>query len=146
MSDKNIQEFIDSFDCNFPYHDDRRASALIEQAQAFGPRATYALMYELAYVPSDQTVSPDRLHLLLDKAVADFTHPLKSLIVDITNHLINGEEISVEEVVKNMEFIRNYPNEYGPLAILSMACDDMDDVADNLYREIMSEWYAAAQI
>ena len=144
MTDKSEeQKFRDSIDCDFPYTDRSQAEALINQASTISEDAVLAVIYELCYPGSPNPVSKhprERLELL-QLAADQSSYPLKSLIINTAQRLIRDEELSVQEAVEAMRKISKYPDEPTALNILYFSCDDVDNIADKLYKEIEMEWH-----
>ena len=61
-------------------------------------------------------------------------------LMPIINELINDNNVLVSKAAKAMQFVRKHPNQYGPLNLCYMACNDKNGVVDFLYNSITEEW------
>jgi hypothetical protein len=135
-------KFLDKIDCNFPYLDNSKSQLLIEQASNISYNAIFAVIEEICRIPYSerQSVSTERLLKLLNLTASKLNHPLKEIIVDVANKMINDKQLSVEEAVKKMEIVKNYPGQYSALSILYFSCDDNDKILEPIWDKIINEW------
>ncbi len=144
----NEEEFISSIDCCFPYGDREAAVQAIHMACSISPSAAFTVAYELARVPRSASVSKDILLDLLFELKNHFSHPLKDVVLGITDKIIVGERLPLATVLQAMYEIAHYPGEWQALNIAACALQDypeqiegehMDQV-DELYQSITTAW------
>jgi hypothetical protein len=136
----NEEEFINSFDCNFPYKDRSAWMQIIEDGCKMSSNAAFAVLHEICRPPSGENVTSKELRDMADywSEKADF--PLKPKILPIAYHMIDQKEVPVSQALEAMDLVAEHVNEYGALAIAYFSCNDSEGLVEQRYREIISNW------
>ena len=133
-------EFIDSIDCQFPYHSEGECRAIIERGSRISPNAAFMVLHELCRLPSDIHVEPALMLSMLKHWQRHFTHPLVEVTLRAAKTMIEGRKLPVEESMGIMKIISAYPDQYNALAITYFSCDDTEGKVEKLYEEIIADW------
>jgi hypothetical protein len=132
--------FLESIDCQFPYQDQARAIALVEQACAISPNAAFAVVDEISRPPANELVSIEFSTTLLSLIEQQLLHPLVPSIIGIARKLVLDQSIPVMESVLVMREVEQFPGQYSALSIAYFACDDVDGIADAEFNRINAIW------
>ncbi|MBS1536658.1 MAG: hypothetical protein JST20_02770 [Bacteroidetes bacterium] len=135
-------KFIESIDCNFPYHNKQKCLKLIDIALTLSPDAMFFVIQEICRVPASMKskISSESLFELLEVIKTKFEHQLKELVIEVACKLINGEELTVDDAISKMEIIKKYPRQYAAFSILYFSCDDKDEKLEPIMDSIRNEW------
>src|SRR5574337_331624 len=133
---------LDKIDCNFPYHDRQESLKLIDEASKLSPNALFGVIEELCRIPQSEKagISATELLDLLTLTGEKINHPLKKLIWDIAEKMINSRELTVEEAISGMKSVSEYPGQFAALSIVYFSCDDKDQKLESLWEEICQNW------
>lgn len=134
------QEFLDSFDAQFPYNDDSQWRGLISEGIKISPNASFCVLEEIARKPSDSAVSKDLQLAMVKVWEEENNHPLSKSVIKAAKAIITDRLLPVSDVLSKMSEISNYPHQYGALNIVYFACDDVDGLADEQYRNVVASW------
>ena len=134
--------FIDKIDCNFPYEKKDECLSLIKEASKLTPNAMFAVIEELCRIPNSERdqISSKELNELLSIASSSFHHPIKEMIVEVAQKMIDGQEILVENAISKMRNVQKYPGHFSALSILYSSCDDKKGELEPVWKEIREEW------
>lgn len=136
----NEEEFINSIDCKFPYHDKSAWTIIVNQSYKVSSNATFAVLYEICLVPYNTKVNTDDLKEIANYWFQNAKHPLASTIHEIAISMINGDEISVLQAIEVMDIVSKHKNEFSALSIAYFSCNDIEGKADKKYNEIIESW------
>ncbi|MGA2584952.1 MAG: hypothetical protein ABSG31_16895 [Tepidisphaeraceae bacterium] len=134
------QEFIESIDCRFPYHDEEKWKMVIQTAISLSPNCAFMVLHELCRPPRSSTVNPQERKKIFDYWCCQFSHPIVPIVSKAAIALIEGGDHSVAEASDAMIAVADYPGEYCALSILYFSCDDVGGKVDELYRGIIQRW------
>jgi hypothetical protein len=136
--------FLASFDADFPYDDEARASALIRQGWELSLNAACCILSELCRPPHAVGVSRDRQLQLLATWSDGFEHPLKEPLLLCARTLIDHESLPWPDAVTLMERIGVFGAQRAALSIAYFAgdCDteEGDTALEAAYRRIEGAW------
>lgn len=136
----NEEEFINSFDCKFPYEDQPKWIQIIEEGCKMSSNAAFAVLHEICRPPHGKKVTSKQLREMADYWSENANFPLAVPISKAAYAMIDHQELSVSEVIEIMNIVSNHRNEYSALAIAYFSCDDMEGVVEDRYKEIISSW------
>ena len=136
-------EFIESIDCQFPYHVESEWRSLIELGASISPNAAFMVLHELCRLPSGTSVEPEAMQAMLTYWRQHFGHPLVTHLLPLAEAMIQGKTVSVAESMRVMRTVAPYRDQYNALSIPYFACDDAEGRADELYQEIINSWESA---
>jgi hypothetical protein len=138
MNDYHFSELID---CRFPYGDEREWKRLVDLGRPISPNAHFISLCEISCLPASATVSAAEQREMVRYWSEGFEHPLKQAIVECALARIERRYLSVEHVLRLMdEIARDHKRQWGALVIAIRSCDDEDDVVDDRFNAIKSEW------
>jgi hypothetical protein len=142
MTTEEENIFIDKIDCNFPYHDRQECIKLIDTAATFSTNAMFAVIAEICRVPHSEkeNVTTEFLLDLLSQTKSKFNHPLKEIVLDTADKMIQGTELKVDNAIAKMKIIKKYPGQLAALSILYFSCDDKDGKLEPVWKDIMNDW------
>jgi hypothetical protein len=121
------QEFLDEIDCRFPYDDPDRCRRLIDRGIAISPNAAFGVLHKICRPPRSARAAPHQLIQLLDYWRSRFSHPLGDMMGEAAASMIHARELPVDDVMRRMRLVAQYPGLYAALAILAFSCDDTED-------------------
>jgi hypothetical protein len=135
-------KFIDSIDCNFPYHDRQKCLRLIDEAAGISVNAIFSVTEEICRIPVSEKEKVQKSYLLdlLAYTKDKFEHPIKEIIFDTADKMIREQDLTVDEVIKGMEIIKEYRGQFAALSILYFSCDDKDEKLEPMFNQIRSDW------
>jgi hypothetical protein len=138
MNDYHFGELID---CRFPYGDKREWKRLVDLGRSISANAHFLSLYEISHPPRSARVTAAGQLDMVRYWSKSFDHPLKEAILECAVARVEGRFLSVEHVLQLMdEMARDHKRQWGALAIALRACDDVDDVADDRFNAIQSDW------
>jgi hypothetical protein len=138
--DMNDHHFSELIDCRFPYRDEREWKRLIDLGRSISPNAHFTSLYEISRPPVSAGVTAAEQLDMVRYWSAGFEHPLKEAILECAVVRIEGRRLSVEHVLRLMDAMaRDHKRQWSALAIALLACE-VDDVADDRFDAIQSEW------
>ena len=142
MKKSQEEQFIDRIDCNIPYRENEQYLSLIDEAASISANAIFKVIEELCRIPASdkQNVSSQYLIALLKLTGEIFEHPLKEMILDASEKMIFEEELSVDEVILKMAFVRHFPGQFSALSILYFSCNDKEAKLEPIWDSILAEW------
>ena len=133
--------FSELIDCRFPYGDEREWKRIVDLGRSISPNAHFISLCEISYPPVSAGVTPAEQLDMVRYWSAGFEHPLKESILECALARIECRYLSVEHVLRLMdEMARDHKPQWGALVIALQACDDVDDVADDRFNAIQSDW------
>ena len=137
-------EFIQSIQCNFPYHDRLRAMELAGIACSISPNAAFAVADEVSRPPYSDSPNPEICFEVLDYLALNLHHPLAEPVIDLARMrvAVGQGSISVEDSVRALRQIEEFPGQYAALSIAYFACSDIDGLADMELERINAAWAA----
>jgi hypothetical protein len=139
--DMNDYHFSELIDCRFPYGDEREWKRLVDLGRSISSNAHFYSLCEISYPPVSAGVTAAEQLEMVRYWSAGFEHPLKQAIIECAVARIERRYLSVEHVLRLMdEMARDHKREWGALSIALHACDDVDDVVDDRFNAIKSEW------
>jgi hypothetical protein len=149
----NEIEFINQIDCKFPYNDRREATRLIDLAYQLSPNSAFMVADELAHPPRSKfnkyrgklTKNNQTLLLeLLTELEGKFDHPLMSKIIPICRKMIQGQSLTGNEVLEEIDFLSGYPIQSSAACIIYFSCNCEDDSCwdqiDQRYHALIESW------
>jgi hypothetical protein len=132
--------FLESIDCQFPYHDHARAIAVVEEACSISPNAAFAVVDEISRLRLDKPISVEFSTTLLALIEQRLSHSLVKPIIRIAQKLVLNQPVSVTESVLVMREVERFPGQYSALSVGYFACDDVDGIADTEFNRIKAVW------
>jgi len=133
-------DFFAEVDHRFPFDDEARALALLDEGCAFGPNAAFMVAYIVAVSAPPTPAVELRLRLLAELG-RRFVHLLAADVLDAAMRRVRGEFLTVREATTLMERIAPHHDQYNALAIADAACEDHEgDALDALYDRIVADW------
>jgi hypothetical protein len=137
----NDHRFAELIDCRFPYGDESEWKRLVDLGRSISPNAHFITLDEISRPPRSANVTAAEQLAMVRYWSAGFEHPLKEAILECAVARIEGRYLSVAHVLRLMdEMARDHKRQWGALVIALQACDDVDDVADDRFNVIKSEW------
>ena len=143
MTVESENEFLYSIDCQFPYDDHARALALVEQAVGISANATFAVLYEVCFVPANAHADITTRCDVLTHITKLLRHPLGKVILPLAAELLDGKRASVPRQIEAMRKVSSFPGQYSALQIALFAGDPeetRDEELDRVYDEIVESW------
>jgi len=137
----NEQEFIESIDFSFPYKDESRSLALINQARDISANASFMVLHEIVRAPEE--ISLELRENLYKKWLNGFSHKLLPAVSEAAKSMLSGKELSVGRVLELLEQFKTETGQYCALSIVYFSCDDQEGKADDFYNEIIEHWKIA---
>ena len=137
-------EFIQSIQCNFPYHDLARALELARIACSISPNAAFAVADEFSRPPYGETPDSELCYEVLTYLESNIPHPLTKPVIGLARFRVAGGQgaVSVEDSVRVLRQIKAFPGQYAALSIAYFAADDIDGIADAEESRIRASWSA----
>ncbi|WP_298561656.1 hypothetical protein [uncultured Aliiroseovarius sp.] len=133
-------DFADLIDCRFPYDDRDAAVALMDQANAISPNASFMVLEELSRpLASEEVTKETRLELIQEWSKRT-KHPLASPMAEMALTMAHGKFCSVEKALVRMEQISHFAGLYAGLNIGYFSCDDVDGLVDQANERIRAQW------
>jgi hypothetical protein len=136
----NGVKFISSIDCCFPYSNPKKARALAEQSLKISPNAVFMVIHELARLPKSKRSSQAERLAVLEFIEERFVHPLSGLTASLTRRMIMKKKTSVQQAVRSIEMIKNFPRCYDALNIAYFANDSANQLVDRAYDAVKKNW------
>ena len=136
----NYEEFYYSIDCKFPYHDKDAWKKVINTSLTVGGDAPFLVLHEICRVPASEKLEQNNHREIYDYWKESFSHPVQSIVETASLSYINKEELSDERALDILEKLREYPKSYNAMKIILFACANEDDLVEDKYDEIESEW------
>ena len=134
-------EFLAAIDCRFPYDDQSTAHALIEEGCAISADAAFMVVHELARRPRGATTSDATCLALLECFDEQFSHPIKSNVLDVARRMVRRQSVACDELRAVMHAIAQYPGQYNALGLVSFAAeDDCMEAIEAMYNDIVRAW------
>ena len=134
------QEFYDHIDCRFPYHDTAAWQQLIAQSLEIGGDAPFLVLHEICRLPTSVTLNLEQHLAMYAYWKAACSHPIQDIVEPASLALIQQQLLSDAEVIRILEQLRAYPQQYSALQVALSACADEQGLVDAKYEEIVSEW------
>jgi hypothetical protein len=134
----NEKEYLDSIDASFPYQDESRWKATIDEGIRISPEAAYGALYEIFAAPPEIPVSD--LERMMDYWSARFEHPLKEMVLKMTKAWVTGTGVPEAEVLSAMEMMFQYPGLYKALQLVAGPPLDWSEAVDNKYADMNWRW------
>ena len=136
--------FIQSIQCNFPYHDRSRAMELAAFACSISPNAAFAVADEVSRPPYSDTPDPEICFEVLAYLESNLKHPLTKPVLDLARLLVAGGQgsVSVEDSVRVLKQVEAFPGQFSALSIAYFAANDVDGIADAEESRIRASWAA----
>ncbi len=136
----NEVEFIDSFDCKFPYHDKAAWTGIIHESCKISANAAFAVLHEICRPPNSAQVSSSQLREIAEYWVRKVNFPLAHEVSKVAYRMIDNDSISVVDAMETMNLVAQHKNQYSALAIVYFSCNDAEGKADSTYEAIVSSW------
>ena len=139
------REFLRAIDCRFPYDDERRWKALIDQSVEISPNAAFAVLYEIS-APGQSIKSSlkhGQLQNILDYWLSRFSHPVRDVVVPAAIALLNSQTQTEQATIEAMQKVAAFPGLDFALIVLDYACDDVDGRVDAASNAIGETWRAS---
>jgi hypothetical protein len=131
-------------DCRFPYRDEPEWKRLVDLGRSISPNAHFISLCEISKPPVSAGVTAAEQLDMVRYWSEGFGHPLKEAILECALARIEQRDLSVEHVLRLLdEIARSHKGQWGALVIALQACDDVDDVANDRFDAIKSEWARA---
>jgi len=140
------QEFDESIDCRFPYHDVSKWKTIIQTAISISANAAFKVLHEVCRPPRSSEVTPQVQKRIFEHWSGHFSHSLVPIVSKAAIALIEGRELSVADACETMAAVADYPGEYNALAVVYFSCDDVDGKVDELYERIIQRWALKAPV
>ena len=136
--------FIQSIQCNFPYHDRLRAMEIVGMACSISPNAAFAVADEVSRPPYGEVPDPAICFDVLAYLESNLQHPLTKPVIELARLLVAGGQgaVSVEDSVRVLRQVEPFPGQYNALSIAYFAADDIDGIADAEHSRIRAAWGA----
>lgn len=140
--EKGEIDFVNKIDCRFPYGNRKECLNLIDEALGVSSNAVFSVIEEICRAPLSEREKVSNRHLseLLNAIDERFEHPLKEMILSVTNRLIRQQEISVGSAEEYMKAVDDFPGQYAALDIVYFSCDDRDGKLESLWDDIIARW------
>ena len=138
MNNMDEMEFVKRIDACFPYTDEMQWRSLVKQGTQISDNAAFMVLHEICRAPEDvrREIRLQMLHEWEDH----FDHPLKKLVVESGQAIIDGTYIPVEKAIKYLHQVAKFPGNYNALSIVCFSCDDTDGQVDEVYNQIIDVW------
>ncbi len=135
-------EFFNRIHCKFPYKEKQKCIMLINEAANLSSNAIFSVIEELCRIPQSdrEGVNSEFLLELLTYTANKFEHPLKEIVLDTAKVMINGHELEVDESIRRMKIIKEYPSQYAALSIVYFSCDDKEGKLEPIWENILKDW------
>jgi hypothetical protein len=137
----NEQEFIESIDFIFPYKDENKYMALINQARDISANASFMILHEIVRAPEE--ISIELRENLYNKWLNGFSHKLLPAVSEAAKSMLSDKELSVGRAMELMGQFKTEAGQYCALSIVYFSCDDQEGKADDFYNEIIEHWEIA---
>jgi hypothetical protein len=137
------QEFIQAIDCCFPYFDEPEWKRLIELGSTISANSGFMVLHEISRPARSANISPEHQKVIASYWATHFQHPLAERIFNVALRLIDGERLKISEVLEHFNEIRKFKGQYNALAIVYFTSDELEDIIENQYEEIIQEWQSA---
>jgi hypothetical protein len=136
----NEEEFLNSIDCCFPYENESQWRALIIQGREISGNASFGVLHEIARKPFGNQASDKTQLAMVDAWEVENKHPLAKSVIEAAKAIITNNLLSVEKALELLSQVQIYRNQYSALNIILFACDDVEGLADEKWREIVDSW------
>lgn len=134
------QHFSEVIDCKFPYNDQGKALALMDQANAISANAMFSVLHELCRPGQNTEVIEDTLPHLIELWGERVDHPLAEGIVPVARLMAGGSMQSVDAALELMGQIAPFKGQYSALSIAYFSCADVHEVLEAPDKKIRSDW------
>ena len=135
-------KFIESIECQFPYHDRTLALQITDTACSISSNAAFAVADEVSRPPAGESIDQAIAFDVLHQIEARMPHPLTPPVINLAKRLAAGEVVSVPEAVAVLQLIEQFPGQYAALSVAYFASDDVAGIADAEYNRIKAAWGA----
>jgi hypothetical protein len=136
----NEEEFLNSIDCCFPYENESQWRALILQGRDISENASFGVLEEISRKPFGSQVSEKEQLAMVGVWEEENKHPLVQPVIEAAKAIITNDLLSVERVLKLLDQVQSYRNQYCAVNIIYFACDDVEDLADEKWQRIVNSW------
>lgn len=137
----NEQEFIESIDFSFPYKDENRSIALINQAREISANASFMVLHEIVRAPEE--IPLELREILYKKWLSGFSHKLLPAVNEAAKLVLSGKGLPVGRALELMGQFKTETGQYCALSIVYFSCDDQEGKADDFYNDIIECWQIA---
>jgi len=134
----NELEFIQRIDCNFPYNNREKCSALIAQAVSISDNCAFMVLHELVRPP--KKVQPSLIKELYEEWKNTFNHPLVEEIEVSVNALLNNVSLETSKGLEIMKKVENYPGQYNALALAYYSTNEKSGKVKSKHNSILRAW------
>lgn len=132
------QEFCNSIDCYFPYHDKKRVNDLIEEARSISDNAMFSVLHEIVRAPKE--VPANLIKELYARWCNGFNHFLLEAVKEAAEAMLDNNELTVERALELLPQFENEIGQYSALTIIYFSCDDEHGEVDEKYNQICTDW------
>tara|TARA_B100000809_G_scaffold242882_1_gene267369 strand:+ start:4 stop:426 length:423 start_codon:yes stop_codon:yes gene_type:complete len=136
----NYEEFYYSIDCNFPYKNAELWKKIIHQSHEVGDDAPFLVLHEICRLPSSIKLNLNSHLEIYNYWKNSFVSPVIELVEPACLALINKVDLEDSKAIEIMNQISEYPKSYNALTVVLFSCPDDDEIVDDLYEKIKSEW------
>jgi hypothetical protein len=136
----NEIKFISSIDCRFPYSNPKKARALAGQSLKISPNAVFTVMHELARLPKIKRSSQSERLAVLEFIEERFAHPLSGITANLARRMIAKKKISVQQAIRLIKVVGNFPGCYGALSLVYFANDSASPLVDQAFDVVKKNW------
>lgn len=137
MDDREFDQLID---CRFPYGDEKEWKRIVDLGRSISANAHFITLSEISRPPMSARVTRPAQRAMVDYWSGGFEHPLKDAIVQCALAKIERRPLSIAHVLRVMDTVARHRGQWGALVVAIAACDDVDDIADDRFQAIKSEW------